>query len=349
MIRVGVIGCGYWGPNLVRTLNELEEAELVRVSDLRPGRLEFVASRYPKVEVTAEAADIIQDESIVAVFIATPPDTHFAIARQALQAGKHVLVEKPLTMLAAEADQLVAMAGERNRILAVGHLFLYAPAVVKLKALLDSGELGDVHYVSATRSNLGPPNTKVDVLWDLAPHDISIILHLMGESPSQVTAQGSKFTSSTFAEAVSLTLRFSRNRMAQVFVSWLTPYKVRLIQAVGSRRTAVYDDMEPVHKVRVYDAAVDNRVNAKPGDASALSYGPGTVWMPAIPGGEPLRAECADFVRSVASAARPVSDGASGAEVVRVLEYASESLRRAAAGQDPTVTCAATHVAGVRK
>jgi predicted dehydrogenase len=326
LIRVGLIGCGYWGPNLVRTLHDIEGVQLVRVADLRPGRREFISKRYPGLQATAEYREITSDPSIDAVVIASPPDTHFQLAMEALEQGKHLLVEKPLAMKSREADEIVRFAAERDRVLMVGHLFLYAPAVVKLNYLIEQGELGDLYCLSSIRANPGPPNTKVDALWDLAPHDFSIILHLFNELPVEVAAHAASFSHHERAEVVFVFLRFASGRAAHVHVSWLTPNKTRRMDLLGSKRVACYDDMQPVHKLMIFDAADDNRRDATARDSKALSYGTGNVWIPALQNYEPLRAECEDFVSCIRTRETPVSDGRKGAEVVRILERASNSI-----------------------
>lgn len=331
MLRAGVIGVGYWGPNLVRTLNEIEGVELVKVADLRPGRREFIESRFPKITTTADTSEVISDPAIDAVFIATPPSTHYAFAVAALRAGKHVLVEKPLTTNVSQAEEIVRLAMRAERKLAVGHLFLYHPAVAMLRDLLDRRELGDVYFLSSTRANVGPPNTKVDVVWDLGPHDVSIVLHLMNETPCEVLARGACFTNEEFCETACLTLRFPSGRLAQVNLSWLTPNKTRLLQMICSRKTVVYDDMQMVQKVQVFDSGQDSRVAANDKDAALLSYGPGSIWVPPLRGGEPLRLECEDFMSSILENREPVSSGRRALEVVRVLEAASHSILRTGA------------------
>jgi predicted dehydrogenase len=322
-----VIGCGYWGPNLVRTFNELEGAQLVRVADVRPGRREFISKRYPEVETTSEANDILNDTTIDAVVIATPPDTHFNFAMHALAAGKHLLVEKPLAMTSRDADRIVQAAADVRRVLMVGHLFLYSPAVVQIGSLLKQGTLGELYSISSTRANLGPPNTAVDVLWDLAPHDVSIILYLMKESPVEIVAHGAAFTNMRHIESAFLFLRFASGRIAHIHVSWLTPNKMRIMQVTCSRRAVLYDDMQPTHKLQVFDSASDNRTDARATDSMALAYGPGDIWIPSLRSYEPLRAECEDFIACIQTGREPVSNGWKAAEVVRVLESASKSLR----------------------
>lgn len=327
MIRIGIIGCGYWGPNLVRIFTEIEGAELALVSDLRPGRLEFIARRYPNVRTTQCTEDVLSDTSIDAVVIATPPDTHHSLAVDALSRGKHLMVEKPLATTTADAESIVELAQRKLRTLLVGHLFLYAPSIVEVSSLLRTGQLGSLYSISSTRCNLGPPNTQIDVLWDIAPHDISMILHLMGDAPVEVKAYGACFTNRSFAETVFLILRFSDGRIAQIQVSWLTPAKTRIMQLICSRRVVVYDDMQPVQKVQIYDPGIDNRVNAGDKSSTALGFAPGGIWSPPLGGHEPLRAECEDFVASIQTGKTPVSDGIRALEVVRVLELATASLR----------------------
>ncbi len=325
-VRVGIIGCGYWGPNLVRTLAGMEDVQLTRISDIRPGRLDFIAKRYPKVVGSCDPMAVITDPSIDAIVIATPPKMHYKLTIEALQAGKHVMVEKPLATSVEEGRQMVEEAARSRRILAVGHLFLYAPAVTRIRSLFDEGRLGDLYYISAVRTNVGPPNAQVDALWDLAPHDISIILNLMKQVPEEVVAYGASFTDRDFSEAVFMTLRFGDGRLAHVHVGWLTSNKTRLMRIVCSEGEVVYDEMHPAHKVQVHNPSIDNRVQAGATDA-ALGYSSGGVWYPALDSYEPLRAECRDFIESVLNGKRPVSDGETGLLVVQVLETASKCLR----------------------
>ncbi len=325
-VRVGIIGCGYWGPNLVRTLAGMEDVQLARISDIRPGRLDFIAKRYPEVVGSSDPMAVISDPSIDAIVIATPPKTHHKLAIEALRAGKHVLVEKPLATSVEEGRQMVEEAARSRRVLAVGHLFLYAPAVTRIRSLFDEGRLGDLYYISAVRTNVGPPNAQVDALWDLAPHDISIILSLMKQVPEEVVAYGASFTDPDFSEAVFVTLRFGDGRLAHIHAGWLTSNKTRLMRMVCSQGEVVYDEMHPVHKVQVHNPSIDNRAQAGDTDA-ALAYSPGGIWCPTLDGYEPLRAECRDFIESILNGKRPVSDGETGLSVVHVLESASQCLR----------------------
>jgi predicted dehydrogenase len=304
----------------------MEDVRLARVSDLRPGRLDFIAQRYPLIVGCQDAMAVISDPEIDAIVIATPPKTHHELTIAALRAGKHVMVEKPLATSVEEGQEMVGAAARFGRVLAVGHLFLYAPAVVRIRSLFDEQGLGDLYYISAVRTNVGPPDAQVDALWDLAPHDISIILNLMKEAPEEVIAYGASFTDRNFAEAVFLALRFGDGRLAHIHVGWLTSNKTRLMRIVCSHGEVVYDEMHPVQKVQVHYPPIDNRVRAGTTNV-ALGYRSGGVWCPSLDSSEPLRAECRDFIDSILGAKRPVSDGEAALSVVRVLESASKCLQ----------------------
>ncbi len=328
MIGVGVIGCGYWGPNLIRALNEVEDACVARVADVRPGRRKFIEKRFPEIDTTSDAREILYSTDIDAVVVATPPEMHSQLAIEALLAGKHVFIEKPLATSSEDAEKIVETASRFGKSVTVGHLFLYAPAVVAIRSLLERGQLGQIYYISSTRANLGPPNAQMDVLWDLAPHDISIILDLLGAVPDSLEIQAGWFTNPRHAETAFLTMHFPGGRLAHIHVSWLTPNKTRILQLVCSERVVVYDDTQPIQKVQVFNSGVDNRVNASSDDSHQLVYGVGSIWVPALPNQEPLRAECEDFIRSIRDGKPPYSSGQKGLEVVRVLEWASRLLRQ---------------------
>lgn len=329
MIRIGIIGCGYWGPNLVHTFHDTPEVEVSTVCDLRIGRLEFIQKKFPGIRTTLSAEEVIADNRLDAVVVATPPSTHYAVARSAIEAGKHLLIEKPMTLVSAQADELVSLADQKKRTLVVGHLFLYHSVVRTMRRMLRDGDLGEVYSISSTRMNLGPPNTMIDVLWDLAPHDVSIILDLMEEEPCDVQVMGSMFTNDDFAEVVFLALRFPSGRLAHIHVSWLTPNKTRVFHMLCSRKVIMWDDTEAVEKLRIFEAGNDNRMNASAKDSHALSYGPGAITIPPISGGEPLRSECEDFIHCIRTGGTPVSNGRKGVQVVRVLEAAEAQIRTA--------------------
>ena len=325
MIRVGIIGCGYWGPNLVRTFSELGDVTLAHVSDVRPERLSYIAKRYSHIRATPDAMAVILDPSVDAVVIATPPQTHYQLAMAALRGGKHVMVEKPLCTSTDEGEQIVALADQLGLTVLVGHVFLYAPAVARIRSLLNEEKLGALYYVSSIRTNVGPPRAQVDALWDLAPHDISIILNFMKEPPEEVIAHGGTFTDSKLVDTAFLVLRFGDGRLAHIHVGWLTPNKTRMMRMICSTGEIVYDDMQPVQKVQVHNPAIDNRTQAN-ATGAALGYSSGGIWSPPLDAYEPLRAECQDFVDSIRTGKRPLSDGHSGLAVVRVLEAASRYL-----------------------
>ena len=324
-VQVGIVGVGYWGPNLVRTLSDIQDVQLAAVSDLRPGRLDFISKRYPRINTTTNFRDIVSNEAIDAVVIATPPQTHHELALAALRAGKHVLIEKPLATSVEQAEEIVELAERLNRSVVVGHLFLYAAAVVRARNLLNEGALGTLYYVSAVRTNVGPPGAIVDALWDLAPHDISIIHNVMQSEPEDVVAFGCSFTHKHLAETVFLVLRFGDGRIAHIHVGWLTPNKTRLLRMVCSGGELVYNDMEPVQKLQLYAPGADNRVT-QGCTSAALGYSSGGIWSPPLENTEPLRMECLDFINSIRTGETPVSNGYSGLAVVRVLEKASRSL-----------------------
>jgi len=246
---------------------------------------------------------------------------------EAIRHGKHLLVEKPLTMDSAAASKIVEAAASANRVLMTGHLFLYAPAVAAMKAHVVSGGIGKLCSITSMRANFGPPNTAVNVLWDLAPHDISILLYLMDEVPSEVLAVGSAFTQSRFVEAAHVVMTFPSGRLAHVHVSWLTPNKTRVMHVIGDHGAILFDDMEMVEKVKFYAAGVDNRTQGGAASSHALQYGPGAITVPALPALEPLRAECEDFVQCILQKREPVSSGRAGLEVVRVLDAAARQLQ----------------------
>ena len=322
---MGVIGCGYWGPNLIRNLHEIAEAELLAVSDLRQERLEYVAQRYPGVQLFPDHHDLLATD-VDAVVVSSPIHTHYAVAREALLAGKHVLVEKPLATNSREGADLVALARRRRRVLMAGHTFVYNPAVRELGRLVRAGDLGRILHGSAARLNLGLFQSHVNVLWDLAPHDISILMHLLGEAPAMVSARGSACVQPDLHDVCYLEMEFASGMSAHVNVSWLHPDKVRRVTLVGDRRMAVFDDVSQATKLRIYDRGVDGPVSDGHGRLE-LAYREGETVIPHIPGQEPLRLECEDFVQCARTGRRPVSDAEQGLTVVATLEAAERSLR----------------------
>jgi predicted dehydrogenase len=328
LTSIGIIGCGYWGPNLVRNFHGLPGARVLSVSDLRPGRLDLIRESYPDIDTTNDYRTIIDDPRIDAVVVVTPVTTHRMIAEEALLAGKHVFVEKPMAHTAADAWALVDLAQSVGRVLAVGHIFQFAPGVRRIARELDSGRLGAVHHIAATRINPGPPKTTVDVIWDLAPHDLSIILHLLGEMPDTVVATGSSYQWGGFIDNAHVSLGFPSGATAHVHVSWLSSNKTRLVQLFGENGTIVYDEMLALDgKVKVHDRGSDNRVNASDTEAVTLGYSAGDIHILQLEQHEPLRLECSEFVRAITTGSPLANDGIMGARVVELLERITAQIR----------------------
>jgi predicted dehydrogenase len=312
--RIGVVGLNYWGPNLVRNFNDL--AELTWLCDLDDEHLNPIAARYPDARTTKSFEELLSDDALDAVVIATPVPTHYALAKQALQAGKHVFVEKPPAMRAAEMDELVALATEQDRVLMPGHLLLYHPAVLKLKELIDGGELGDVLCVYGNRVNLGIVRSNENALWSLGVHDLSVILYLLDEDPELATAQGSASIHPGVEDVVFCFLRFPSGKIAHMHLSWLDPHKMRKMTVVGDQKMVVFDDMEPERKVTVYEK--------RAGSAGELHSG--DIYIPKIATQEPLRLECAYFLELIEGQHDKAKVARDGARVVRALEMLTNSL-----------------------
>jgi predicted dehydrogenase len=329
-VSIGVVGLGYWGPNLARNFDALPDAELRWCCDAREELRERFATLYRGTRVTAELDDLLADPELDAVVLATPVPTHADLAVRVLEAGKHCFVEKPLAQSVADAERAVAAAARADRVLMVGHLLEYHPAVAKLKQIADDGELGAIHYIYSNRLNLGQLRADENALWSLGAHDISVILRLAGEEPHEVSARGESYMRDGIEDVVFAFLRFPSGLAAHLHLSWLDPHKERRFTVVGSKRMATFDDMELERKVTVYDKGFDE---------SSASYGEyitrsGDIWSPRIPNAEPLRLEAAHFVACIREGRAPVSDGESGLRVVRVLEALQRELeasRRAVA------------------
>jgi predicted dehydrogenase len=324
-IGVGAIGCGYWGPNVIRNLDGIAGFELRWICDADPARAQTVGSRYPSASLTGRADDVLGDPATAAVYIATPVSTHFELASRALRAGKHVLVEKPMATSVADAERLAALAAEQGRTLMVGHTFVFSPPVRKVKELIDRGDVGDIYYVETTRVNLGLFQKDVSVVWDLGPHDLSILMYWLGEVPVSVAARGRSYHGEPQEDVAFLTLEFPSGVLAQVQLSWLAPSKLRRTSVVGRQRMIVYDDLEPVEKVRVFDRGVD-RQPASYGEFQ-LTYRSGDILIPRIEPTEPLQVECEHFLDCIRTGRLPDTSSRSGVDVVRVIRAAERSLR----------------------
>lgn len=326
-VKVGAIGCGYWGPNLIRNFIEISETELVAIADLDRTRLKHMRARYPQIShVTEDYHDFFQMD-IDAVVISTPPPTHFAIASDCLRHGLHVLVEKPLAISSDESRQLIKLAEEYGRILMVGHTFEYNPAVHTLKEMINSGELGDIHYIDAVRVSLGLFHPTLNVIWDLAPHDISILIHLLGEAPYSVSTKGVACVQKDVEDIAYMTLMFPGNILSHIRVSWLDPCKTRRITVVGSKKMVVYDDVESHEKIKVYDKSVNAIRRTDTFGEFQFAYHYGSIVSPFIRFEEPLRLECLHFVECIQEGKRPLTDGANGLRVVEIIEAAQRSLK----------------------
>jgi predicted dehydrogenase len=322
MTRVGVAGLGYWGPNLARNFDDL--AQLKWICDESAERLAEFSARYPQAQPTGSFAEMLDDPEVDAVVIATPVPTHYELARQALDAGKHVLVEKPPAMRAEEMDELVELAAQRDLVLMPGHLLLYHPAVQKLKELITGGELGEVLCIYGNRQNLGIVRTNENALWSLGVHDLSVILYLLDEEPEVALAHGRDFLTEGVEDVVFCYLRFPSGKIAHMHLSWLDPHKMRRLTVVGRDKMAVFDDMELERKVTIYDKAPWKRAETY-GEWQTRS---GDIFIPKIETSEPLRLECEHFLRLVAGEGDKGKVARDGAMVVRALEQLTTSLRR---------------------
>ena len=324
-VRVGIIGSGYWGPNLIRNFIDLASSEVVMVADLKKERLTKIKNNYPKVMVTENYRDLF-GQNLDAVVVATPPSSHYPITKDCLEHGLHALVEKPLTLKSTDAEELVELAEKKDLTLMVGHTFEYNAAVHALKDLIDKGDLGQVYYLDAARLNLGLFSRDLNVLWDLAPHDISILLYLLGKLPVAVSAQGTQCVFTGIHDVAYVNMVFPDNIMAHIHVSWLDPCKVRRVTVVGSKKMAVYNDIESLEKIKIYDKGVEAPDYISNFGEFQFSYRYGDITIPNIRFTEPLKVECQHFLDSIKNHTKPCSCGEDGLNVVRVLEAAQKSL-----------------------
>jgi predicted dehydrogenase len=320
-LRVGVVGCGYWGPNLIRNFRQLPDCHLKVICDANEQRLRHMRRLHPDVATTTRYEDLLKDP-------ATPVRFHFEMAKASLNAGKHTFIEKPITRTPAEGEELVSIADRMGLILMVGHTFLFSPAVRRMKEIVAAGDIGDVQYISARRLNLGLFQKDINVAWDLAPHDISIILHLLGEMPTSVSCQGNSHVTRGIEDVTMMYLNFPKSRCAFLQNSWLDPKKVRQMTVVGSKRMIVYDDTEPLEKLKIYDARVEVPPHYDTFAEFTYSYHYGDSYVPYIKQDEPLKLETSHFLECIREGTTPITDGRLGLDVVRILAGSSESLRR---------------------
>lgn len=326
-LQLGVVGCGYWGPNLIRNFRALPECRLRVMCDISLERLEHLKTLYPEVRCETDFQRLLHGTELDAVVIATSVRLHYPMAKASLLAGKHTFIEKPMASSSAECEELVALARRQGLVLMVGHTFLYSPAVRKIKELIDLGETGDIRYISARRLNLGLFQKDINVTWDLAPHDLSIILHLMKELPMSVNCRGSAHVTPGIEDVTSMCLSFRGDRSAIIHSSWLDPRKIREMTIVGSKRMIVYDDVAPLEKIRVFDARVERPPHYDTFAEFHYAYHYGDVHSPYIKQEEPLKTECQHFLECILHGKTPLSSGTQGLEMVRILEASSLSLK----------------------
>jgi len=325
MINIAVIGVGYWGPNLLRNLNGLSGIGLLYACDMDETNLNKVKRIYPHLKTTKDYLDIITNEKIDAVCVATPLATHFEIAKKALLNNKHVLIEKPFTSTSEEAKELIQIAEEKGKILMVDHPFIYSGAINKIKELIDKGELGEAYYFDSERINLGLIRSDANVMWDLAVHDISIVNYLFNQKPISVSAVGSVHVFNKKEEMAHITLKHQKGLISHIHVSWLSPLKLRKILVGGSKKMILYDDIEPSDKIRIYDKGVD--IDPKQITPFSPLYRSGDVVIPKIDQSEPLKRLNEHFIECIEKNQKPLTDGEDGLRVIKILEAAQQSIR----------------------
>ncbi|OQX89071.1 oxidoreductase [candidate division KSB1 bacterium 4484_87] len=325
-MNIAVIGLGYWGPNLLRNLYESQTTEKLIACDLDETKLQRIKLKYPTVEIESDYQKLLRRDDIDAAIVATPVSLHFPIAHALLEAGKHVFVEKPMTQNSQEAEKLVETAEKNNRVLMVGHTFEYSPPVLKIKELIDSKELGDVYYISMSRVNLGLHQKDVSVIWDLAPHDFSMLFYWLNQQPKRISAMGKDCVQKNIPDVAFINIEFPDGCIANMQVSWLAPSKLRRTAIVGNKKMLVYDDTENIEKVKIYDKGVEYKDPETFGEYQ-LSYRSGDIISPYIQNFEPLRREMNHFIECCQNGKKPISDGRSGLRVIKALEAAEKSLR----------------------
>lgn len=327
LINIGVIGCGYWGPNLLRNFAENESAQLRWICDFDEQRLGSMARRYPMAQTTTDYRAVVNDQTVDAVAVVTPVATHYPIAKELLRAGKHVLLEKPLAATVQQAEELCELAEQNQRTLMVDHTFIYTGAVRKMKEVVNNGELGDLLYFDSVRINLGLFQRDINVLWDLAPHDLSIMDYLIERQPHTISALGSSHIERGIENIAYLVMLFPDEFIAHFHFNWLAPVKIRRTMIAGSSKMVLYDDIEPTEKVRIYDKGVTASRNRETDYQTLVSYRTGDVWAPKLDSTEALRYVVAEFLNSIRESRPSLTDGKSGLRVVRLLEAAQRSMK----------------------
>lgn len=330
-IKVGVVGCGYWGPNLVRNFRSLPDCNLKIMCDISQQRLAHLRLLYPEVQGATDYEHMLNGVGLDAVVIATAVKSHYQMAKASLLSGKHTFVEKPMACSSEECEELIEIAHKKGVVLMTGHTFLYSPAVKKIKEIVAAGDIGEIRYISCRRLNLGLFQKDINVAWDLAPHDISIILSIIGELPVSVNCRGSAHITPGVEDVTTMCLSFHKQRTAIIHSSWLDPRKIREMTIVGSKRMIVYDDVSPLEKIRIFDARVERPPHYDTFAEFHYAYHYGDVYVPYIKQEEPLKTECQHFLDCIKHGTPPLTGGKQGLELVRILEASSESLKRGGA------------------
>ncbi len=324
---IGIIGCGYWGPNLIRNFNSLPNCHVKAICDLSEARLQHMRTLYPGVQGMTDSKRLIEESDVDAVVVAAPVKHHYPLAKASLLAGKHTLIEKPMASSSAECEELIEIAERNGLVLMIGHTFLYSAAVRKIVDIIQSGDIGELRCINSRRLNLGLFQKDINVAWDLAPHDISIILHVIGEFPNVVNCQGNAHVTPGIEDVTNMSLSFRHKRFATIQSSWLEPRKIREMTFVGTQRMIVYDDLQTLEKIRIYDTRVERPPHYDSFAEFHYSYHYGDSYIPYIKQDEPLRVECQHFLECVEKGTPPLTDGRAGLDMVRILEASSESLK----------------------
>ncbi len=326
-IIVGVVGCGYWGPNLVRNFKGLSDCHLKAMCDTSETRLKHLRNVYSDIEGVTDFGHMLNGVGLDAIVIATPVKLHYELAKASLLAGKHTFIEKPMASSSAECEELIEIAEAKGLVLMIGHTFLYSTPVRRIVEIVESGDIGEIRYISSRRLNLGLYQKDINVAWDLAPHDISIILRILGETPQMVNCQGNAHVTPGIEDVTNLSLTFRHNRFATIQSSWMEPRKVRDMTIVGTRRMIVYDDLQPIEKLRIYDVRVERPPHYDTFAEFHYSYHYGDSYIPHLKQEEPLRTECQHFLDCIEHGTQPLTCGRQGLQLVRILEAASASLK----------------------
>jgi len=330
-LKVGVVGCGYWGPNLIRNFRSLPACQLKIMCDLSQKRLVHLKTLYPEVQRAMDYDHMLNGVELDAVVIATAVKSHYPMAKASLLAGKHTFIEKPMASSSEQCEELIEIAQKKGLVLMVGHTFLYCPAVRKIREIVASGDVGEIRYICARRLNLGLFQNDINVAWDLAPHDISIILSVIGELPITVNCRGSAHITQGIEDVTTMCLGFAKQRTAIIHSSWLDPRKVREMTIVGSKRMIVYDDVAPLEKIRIFDARVESPPHYDTFAEFQYAYHYGDMYVPYIKQEEPLKTECQHFLDCIKNGTTPLTDGKQGLELVRILEASTRSLEKGGA------------------